>query len=32
LHSDGLLSVRTITDLGDVDLQGFIGTVNISSS
>lgn len=32
LHSDGLLSVGTITDLGDVELQGFIGTVNISSS
>lgn len=32
LHSDGLLSVGTITDLTEVDITGFIGTVNISSS
>ena len=32
LHSEGLLTVGAITDLSDIELTGFIGTVNISSA
>jgi len=32
IHSEGLLALGSVTDLAGIELTGFVGTVNISSS